>query len=119
CGSEPLQILDGGISISPSSATNLVGFKHTLTATVVSTVDNFATTSPVSGALVTFTFVGTTSATFDGGVSTCTTGAAGTCTVKINDTVPETVTIHAASTFTPSTPASVSGTLTRATDGTA
>ena len=110
--------VDGAISITPASAINVVNHAHTLTATVVSTTDNFATTDLVVGAPVTFTFVGTPSAIFVGSVSTCTTDATGTCSVQINDAVVETVTIHAASTFTPSTPAGVNGTLTRETDNT-
>jgi hypothetical protein len=109
--------VDGSISITPASAVNVINNAHTLTATVLSTTDNFTSTDVVVGAHVAFSFVGATSATFVGGVNTCITGTAGTCTVQINDAVVETVTIHAASTFTPSTPAGVVGTLTRATDG--
>jgi hypothetical protein len=110
--------VDGAISITPASAINVVNHAHTLTATVVSTTDKFATTDPVDGAHVVFTFVGATSAIFVGGTDNCDTDSTGTCTVQINDAVVETVTIHAASTFTPSTPAGVVGTLTRETDNT-
>jgi hypothetical protein len=96
CGRETVQIMDARTRINPPSAVNIVGVSHTLTATVETTV-NGTTWTPVSGAVVTFAYQGTTSAT-PVPPTGCSTGLAGTCTTTINDAVAETVTVRATAT---------------------
>jgi len=85
--------VDAAITLTPGTATNITGNPHTLTATVT-----LSDGSPVSGAPVTFSYVGSTNAT-PASPTGCTTTAAGTCTTTINDTVAQTVTVRASSTF--------------------
>jgi hypothetical protein len=96
---------DSRILLSPESASNVVGNTHTFTATVEKT-DDGTTYSPVSGAHVIVTLDAGTHAFFVPVLPTplshpvCTTDANGQCTVTINDNHPETVTVHASSSFT-------------------
>ena len=96
CGDETVTVAQPRIRLAPYNAENVVGFPHTLTATLDYTT-NGTTFTNISGADVAWTLTG--SATFVSGNGTpCTTDANGQCSVKITDSVAETVTIHASAT---------------------
>ena len=93
---EPLNVVDGKLSITPATAVNAVGTNHTLTITVAGvngTIDAgtyTATASLVAGSV----------GSFVGNVNTCTyTNAAPTCKVVITSAVNGTSTVHATTTF--------------------
>jgi hypothetical protein len=119
CGNEVDQMVAAHIRLSPHEATNIVGNTHTLTATVESTTDG-SSYSPVAGAQVTRSFVGSPSAQAsfvapagtDCNGTTVKTDSNGQCTIRITDTTVETLTVNASSTFTVS---GVIGTFTQTT----
>jgi hypothetical protein len=92
--------VDARITLTPQSATNIVGNAHTFTATLQYTTDGTTwTTLTTDGDTINFTLPAPAgSATFVGGVHQCTT-TAGSCSVSVNDSVAETITVHATSTF--------------------
>jgi hypothetical protein len=108
---------DARITLTPQSATNIVGNAHTYTATLQYSLDGTNwTTLTDSGDTINFSLPApANSATFVGGITSCTT-TAGSCTVQINDLVAETITVHATSTFGAANEG-VTGTFTRSTGG--
>ncbi len=106
--------VDGGIALSPLTATDPVGHAHTITAEVYA--DNGTTVeTPAAGVTVTFSLSSNTAgASFVGGNNTCISNTSGFCSVQINSTAPGGVVINASATLT------VGGvTFTRATNGNA
>jgi hypothetical protein len=108
--------IDAHILLTPATATNIVGNKHTLTVEV--DTNNGSGFTPLGGATVNLSFTTQGSASFvgagassDGKTATCTTvsSAVGTlsvgqCNAFINDSTAETVTIHATVMLTTSNP---------------
>ena len=96
---------DARITLTPGTATNIVGNVHTLTVEVDTTTDG-STWNPLSGALVNLSFVSghqgsasfysdATGTTSIGSTAMCTTGANGKCNAFINDSTAETVDMNA------------------------
>ena len=104
------QYIDARISLSPATASNLIGNQHTLTAEVDTTTNGSAWT-PLSGAVVNLSFTTQGSAFFTGAgatsatAATCTTNSSGQCNAFINDSTAETVSVHATVTLSSTNPA--------------
>jgi hypothetical protein len=91
----------GRILLSPEDASNAAGANHTITATLQYSGNGTTWTNAGSGQTITFSIVpANPNVSFvPANQNTCSTGAGGSCSVTINDTHPETVGIHASSTF--------------------
>lgn len=114
-----VQVVIPGFILTPSSATNLVGTTHTVTAAVFDT----ATNNPISGATVSFTVTGANMALSMPG--SCTTNTSGQCSFSYagtnvgTDTITATVTVAgqtltatASKTWTQPQPPAVQGRMT-------
>jgi hypothetical protein len=104
---------DANIQISPLTATDAVGDKHTLTGHVNVSTDSTTFTNAPDGTVINFVIV-SGPGSFVGGVDSCTTsGGTGSCTVQITSATVGTTVVKA------TTDVTVSGvTLHRETDGT-